>query len=66
MSARHKLNQACVNGALLLAGLVGACAESWTVFITLMVILVGLSIHAGDIRTTSTRRPEKRRRRRGD
>lgn len=66
MSARQKLNQACVNGALLLAGLVGACAESWTVFITLMAILVGLSIHAGDIRTTSTRRSEKGRRRRGD
>tara|TARA_R110002072_G_scaffold191909_1_gene348624 strand:+ start:2650 stop:2850 length:201 start_codon:yes stop_codon:yes gene_type:complete len=64
MSARHKLNQACVNGALLLAGLVGACAESWTVFLTLLVILVGLSIHAGDIRTSSTRRPEKQRRRR--
>lgn len=64
MSARHKLNQACVNGALLLAGLVGACAESWTVFLTLMVILVGLSIHAGDIRTSSTGRSGKRRRRR--
>lgn len=63
MSARQKLNQSYINGALLLAGFAGACAESWTVFITLMVIFVGLSIHAGDIRTSATRRSGKRRRR---
>ena len=63
MSARHKLNQSYVNGALLLAGFAGACAESWTVFITLMVIFVSLSIHAGDIRTSSTGRSGKQRRR---
>ena len=64
MSARHKLNQACVNGALLVAGLAGACAESWTVFIALLVILVGLSIHAGNIRTSSTGRHGRKKRRR--
>jgi|GEM_PF-176857 hypothetical protein len=66
MSARQKLNQAYINGALLLAGVIGASTESWTVFITLTVILVVLSIHGGDIRTTprSSRGPVQRRGRR--
>jgi hypothetical protein len=50
MSARNKLNQACANGVMLVAGLIAACAESWTVFITLTVIFTVLSSHAGDIR----------------
>ena len=62
MSARHKLNQSYVNGALLIAGVIGACTESWTVFIALTAIFIGLSIHAGEIRPAPTRRPKKRRR----
>lgn len=62
MSARHKLNQSYVNGALLLAGVIGACTESWTVFIALTAIFIGLSIHAGEIRPVSTPRRKKRRR----
>ncbi len=63
MSARHKLNQSYVNGALLIAGVIGACTESWTVFIALTAIFIGLSIHAGEIRPASTRRRRKHRRR---
>ena len=62
MSARHKLNQSYVNGALLIAGVIGACTESWTVFIALTVIFIGLSIHAGEIRPASTHRRKKPRR----
>lgn len=66
MSARQKLNQACVNGAMLLAGLIAACAESWTVFITLTVIFTVMSIHAGDIRMSprSDNRSGRRQKRR--
>ena len=32
MSARHKLNQAYFNGALLAGGVVGLFCESWLVF----------------------------------
>ncbi len=65
MNARQKLNQSYINGSLLLAGIIGACAESWTAFIAMTVIFVGLSIHAGEIRTTSLRkrRPHLPRRR---
>lgn len=57
MSARQKLNQAYINGVLLIAGLIAACAESLTVFVTLTVIFIALAIHAGEIRTSP--RPHK-------
>lgn len=56
MSARHKLNQANVNGTLVIAGVVGAATESWTLFVILVAILVALSVHSGDIRLSSRRR----------
>jgi len=58
MSAREKLNQANINGVLLVAGLIAACAESLTVFVTLTVIFTALAIHAGEIRTSP--RPQNR------
>jgi len=57
MSAREKLNQANINGGLLVAGLIAACAESLTVFLTLTVIFTALAIRAGQIRTSP--RPHK-------
>ena len=66
MSAREKLNQANINGVLLIAGLIAACAESLTVFLTLSVILTALAIHAGQIRTSPRpHKPQHRPRRRG-
>jgi hypothetical protein len=50
MSARQKLNQSYVNGALLIAGVIGACTESWTAFMVFAAVFVALSCHAGDIR----------------
>jgi hypothetical protein len=65
MNARHKLNQSSVNGALLLAGFIGACSESWAVFLILTAVFVALSVHAGEIRMSpSGRRPPGRRSRR--
>ncbi len=65
MTARHKLNQSYVNGALLLAGVIGASSQSWTLFLLLTAVFVVLSLHSGDIRVSSSgRRPVGRRPRR--
>lgn len=53
MSARHKLNQAYVQGAMVIAGFVAASAQSWTLFMALSGILIALSLHSGDIRPRS-------------
>ena len=58
MGARHKLNQAYLNGSLLMAGAIGWAMESMTVFIVALGALVMLSLHSGDIR------PNQRERRR--
>jgi len=50
MSARHKLNTAYFQGAVVLAGVVGFATASWKIFfLTLAVLIVG-SIYGGDIR----------------
>jgi hypothetical protein len=49
-TARHKLNGAYFLGALLIAGLVGAMFESWTVFMIAAGVLIMSSVHDGDIR----------------
>lgn len=51
MGARQKLNQAHVNGALVVAALVGAVTQSWIVFVVAALLAVGLSVHGGGIRT---------------
>jgi len=50
MGARKKLNQANVNGALVIGAVVGLATQSWLVFAlaTTFVILGGF--YAGDIR----------------
>ena len=50
MTARHKLNTASVNGALLIAGLVGFLSQSWLVFGIAAVILIAGAMHNGDVR----------------
>lgn len=50
MGARQKLNQSCVNGALVAGGLLGLAAESWTVFLLATLAGIGLGILGGDIR----------------
>ncbi len=50
MSARQKLNQAFLNGALLIAGLIGIATESWLAFAGFAIGFILLGLHAGDIR----------------
>jgi hypothetical protein len=50
MSAKHKLNAAYFQGALLVAGLVGALADSWAVFVIALIALLLAAYHAGDLR----------------
>ena len=56
MGARTKLNQAYLNGALIVAAAIGLLAQSWTVFIIAALIGIGLSLYAGEIRPRGRRR----------
>lgn len=55
MGARQKLNQAYLNGALVIAVVVGAVTQSWTVFWLAALIAAGSSLHAGNIRLQGRR-----------
>lgn len=55
MNARHKLNIAYFQGALLLAAAIGIVAESWIVFLAMLAFFIAVSLYVGDIRLT--RRP---------
>lgn len=50
MGAKHKLNAAHFQGALLVSGLVGWLAESWGVFLLALAALLLGACHTGDIR----------------
>lgn len=50
MGARQKLNQANLNGALVIAALVGAVTHSWIVFVLTGLLVVGTSLYGGGIR----------------
>ena len=54
-NARTKLNAAAINGALAIAGLVAALAQSWTAFTVFLVILVATAALSGDIRINGRR-----------
>ena len=50
-TAKHKLNQANFNGAVLVSGLVGLGSESFVVFFIALAICLGMSYHTGAIRS---------------
>lgn len=56
MSARKKLNRANVNGAVVIAAVVGVATQSWTVFVSATLFLVVAALYAGDIRPHGRRR----------
>ena len=56
MSARTKLNVAAVQGAIVVAALVGWAAGSWAVFLLATAVLIGTAWHSGAIRTGRLRR----------
>lgn len=51
LGARHKLNVASVNGALIVAAIAGFAFGSWAVFGAIAAVLVIGAIYGGDIRT---------------
>ena len=55
MSARNKLNSAHVNGALIVAGLVGGLAGSWWIFGLALTGLLVSKVLGGDIRLPGKR-----------
>ena len=55
MGARQKLNGAYVNGALVVAAVLGLMTGSWTIFIFAGAVLIGIAIYDGDIRSHSHR-----------
>ena len=50
MGARQKLNSAAIMGSLIVAAFFGGLSDSWLVFFVAALILIGLSLHSGDIR----------------
>jgi hypothetical protein len=56
MGARQKLNSGHVNGALLVAGLIGGLTGSWAIFGLALAGLVVTKILGGDIRLSRRRR----------
>ena len=59
MGARHKLNEAFVNGALIVAAIVGFLAESWLAFGLVFGGLFILKLYSGDIRPNRQNRRRK-------
>ncbi len=57
MGARQKLNQAHLNGALVIAAVIGVATQSWTVFWIAAAIAAGSSLHSGDIRLRGRGKP---------
>jgi hypothetical protein len=57
MSARQKLNQAYLIGALTVAAILGAVAQSWTVFFIAGAVLIIAADYTGDVRLHGRRRP---------
>ncbi len=53
MGARQKLNSAYVNGALLLATVVGAGCGSFTAFVLAALFFMASSLYTGDLRPGS-------------
>jgi len=50
IGAKQKLNAAHIGGALILAALAGAAAESFAVFVVALTVLVTVGLRTGDIR----------------
>ncbi|WP_075091240.1 hypothetical protein [Planctomyces sp. SH-PL14] len=59
MSARQKLNNAHVHGALIVAALIGAVTGSWAVFLLSALVGLAMAIHSGGIRLRSRRNRDR-------
>lgn len=59
MSARGKFNRLHLAGDFVLAGIAGLTSQSWPLFFLALAVLVGLDLHAGQIRPWATTCPAK-------
>ena len=50
LSAKHKLNSAHINGALIIAALLGFATGSMALFLIAAALLIAQGLHNGDIR----------------
>ena len=60
MGAREKLNQAYVNGAIVVAAVVGFVGQSWTMFWIAVAYATASNIYGGGIRLQPGRRGHRR------
>jgi hypothetical protein len=60
MGAREKLNQAYLNGAIVVAAIVGLVAQSWTLFWIAVAYVIASSIYGGGIRPKPGRQRHRR------
>lgn len=56
MGARQKLNQAYINGAVVLAAVAGIACQSWLVFLGAMIFAIVMNVYGGGIRTARRNR----------
>ncbi len=56
MGARQKLNNAFINGALLIGAVAGWVFKSWAVFVVTAVVLIAGAVYCGDVRPGPGRR----------
>jgi len=50
VSAKQKLNAACIIGSAIIAGLLGVLSQSFVVFIVAASIIIAVEIYSGSIR----------------
>lgn len=50
MGAKNDLNEIYLTGSVVIAGLIGAAAQSWGVFFTALILLVGICAFTKKIR----------------
>jgi len=56
MGARNKLNAAYVNGAVIVAGLIGLLIQSWRIFVIALIVLLIGGLLSGGIRPQGRKR----------
>jgi hypothetical protein len=50
MGARQKLNSAYVAGSLIIAGVFGVAAQSWVVFIIVLILILAANLYERNLR----------------
>jgi len=61
MGARQRLNSLYLIVALIVAALIGGALQSWGVFWLVLIVLIAIFVHGGDIRPSARRSHRTRR-----